>query len=315
MQPDLSRRQWLANVSVAGAGLATVAAPATTAAEPKAEEPVRYSLNTSTIRGQKVPLPQEVEIAAKAGYHAIEPWISELDQYAKDGGSLKDLGKRIRDQGLTVESAIGFAEWIVEDDARRKKGMEQARLDLDLVQQIGGKRLAAPPAGATDRSDLNLYKIAERYRALVDLGSNFGVVPQVELWGFSKTLSRLGEVVMVAVESHVPSACILIDVYHLYKGGSGFASLKLIGAAALQVIHVNDYPADPPREKITDAQRVYPGDGVAPLKTMLRDLKALGFRGVLSLELFNREYWKQDPLEVARTGLRKLQAVVKSSIE
>jgi 2-keto-myo-inositol isomerase len=30
-----------------------------------------------------------------------------------------DLKKRISDCGLTVESAIGFAEWIVDDDARR----------------------------------------------------------------------------------------------------------------------------------------------------------------------------------------------------
>ena len=43
---------------------------------------------------------------------------------------------------------------------------------------------------------------------------------------------------------------------------------------------MNDYPAEPPRDAITDAHRVYPGDGVAPLKEMLRDLRGLGFRGV-----------------------------------
>ena len=41
---------------------------------------------------------------------------------------------------------------------------------------------------------------------------------------------------------------------------------------------------------IADADRVYPGDGVAPIKQILRDLRAIGFRGMLSLELFNREY-------------------------
>jgi sugar phosphate isomerase/epimerase len=166
----------------------------------------------------------------------------------------------------------------------------------------------------TDRNDLNLYRIADRYRALLEIGAQIGVVPQLEVWGFSKTLSKLSEVIMVAVETGHPQACILADVYHLHKGGSAFPSLKLIGAAALQVFHVNDYPADPPRATITDAHRVYPGDGVAPLKSMLRDLRALGFRGVLSLELFNREYWKQDPLEVAQTGLRKLRAVVRASL-
>jgi sugar phosphate isomerase/epimerase len=124
----------------------------------------RYCFNTSTIRGQKLSLPEEIDIAARAGYHALEPWIGEIETYARQDGSLADLKKQISDLGLTVESAIGFAEWIVDDDARRTKGLEQARRDMDLVQQIGGKRIAAPPAGATDVSDIDYLPSAiERY--------------------------------------------------------------------------------------------------------------------------------------------------------
>jgi 2-keto-myo-inositol isomerase len=314
MAPHPSRREWLAGASAvaASAAAASADAPATSRRNPPA---FRFCLNTSTIRGQGLPLVDEVEIAARAGYQAIEPWMNELEQYVKDGGSLKDLGKRIRDRGLVVPDAIGFCEWIVEDDERRNKGLENARRAMDLVAQLGGERLAAPPVGATDRGGLDLLKIAERYRALLEIGDRMGVVAQVEVWGFSKTLSRLGETALVAIESRHPRACVLADVYHLHKGGSGFEGLKLLGPAALQVFHVNDYPADPPREKITDAHRVYPGDGVAPLKAMLRDLRRLGFSGFLSLELFNRDYWKQDALLVARTGLEKMRAVAESSME
>jgi sugar phosphate isomerase/epimerase len=75
---------------------------------------------------------------------------------------------------------------------------------------------------------------------------------------------------------------------------------------------MNDYPAAPPRPEITDAHRVYPGDGVAPLKAILGTLAAIGFRGTLSLELFNRDYWQQDPLEVARRGLAKMRRAVEA---
>ena len=57
------------------------------------------ALNTSTISGQKLPLAQEIEIVAKAGYSGIEPWIREMDQHVKDGGSLADLGKKASDLG------------------------------------------------------------------------------------------------------------------------------------------------------------------------------------------------------------------------
>ena len=239
----------------------------------------------------------------------------ELDQYVKGGGSLKDLGKRVRDNGLTVEDCIAFAEWIVDDEARRKKGLEECRRIMDMLQQIGGKRMAAPPAGATNQTDLPLLTVAERYRDLYDVGEKYGVTPIVEFWGFSKTLSRLGEAMLVAVESGRSQACVLPDIFHLYKGGSGFKGLALIGPSALPVIHMNDYPATPPRAEITDQFRVYPGDGVAPLKEVLRELHANGFRGFLSLELFNHEYWKNDALLVARTGLEKMKAVAHAAVE
>ena len=319
MTVDLSRRAWLMSAPAAvGAGLAaglTVAPMSAPAKERDNAKPFRYSLNTSTIRGQKLTLEQEIDIAAKAGYDCFEPWVSELDAHAKGGGSLEDLGKRLRDRGLSVESSIGFFEWIVDDPERRKKGLEAARHSMDLVRKIGGKRIAAPPWGATKQTGLNLLSAAERYRALLELGDKMEVVPQAEVWGFSTTLTRLGEAALVAVEAGHPRACILADVYHLHKGGSGFQTLALLGAASLRHFHMNDYPASPDRATIRDAHRVYPGDGVAPLKTMLRDLHELGFRGMLSLELFNPDYWKQDALTVAKTGLEKMKAVVRSALE
>jgi sugar phosphate isomerase/epimerase len=117
----------------------------------------------------------------------------------------------------------------------------------------------------------------------------------------------------VCIESHHPRACVLPDIYHLYKGGSDFVGLGLLGPSALHVFHVNDYPATPERAKISDADRVYPGDGIAPTRDILRNLHRIGFRGYLSLELFNREYWKQDPLMVAKTGLEKMRSAVQQS--
>lgn len=304
----LSRRDWLATAAAAlGAGVAAGAA------DSPVKEPFGYCLNTSTIRAKNLTLPEKINIAAKAGYQGLEPWIREIDQYVKEGGQIDDLAKRIRQHGLKVESVIGFFEWIVDDEGRRKKALEEARRNMELVRKIGGKRLAAPPSGATNQTDLNLHRAAERYRALLELGDQMGVVPQVELWGFSKSLSRLGEVAFVAIESGHPQACILADVYHIYKGGSDLNGLRLLNGAAMHVLHFNDYPADPPRAQITDAARIYPGDGVAPLKRILRDLHAMGFRGMLSLELFNQEYWMRDPATVARIGIEKMRAVVRAA--
>jgi sugar phosphate isomerase/epimerase len=302
-------------MGMAGLGLAFGLKTTTPGAQEKAaassSDGFRFCLNTSTLRGFNLSLEEEVEIAAKAGFSAIEPWIEKIHASNQKGGNLADLKKRLDDLGLTVESGIGFANWISENETERNKGLEQARRDMEALAKIGGKRIAAPPAGAPGNERLDLMRVAERYRKLLDIGLEIGVIPQVEIWGASKNLSRLGEAVFVAVECGHPKGCILPDVYHIYKGGSDFSGLALLNADCVQVFHFNDYPANPPREKIGDADRVFPGDGVAPLKDITRMLKQYGKPVVLSLELFNPVYWKGDPLEVARQGLKKLQTAIK----
>jgi sugar phosphate isomerase/epimerase len=192
--------------------------------------------------------------------------------------------------------------------------MDQMKRDMGLVVQIGGKRVAAPPGAAAGVAGMDLRKIAERYHKVLEMGREMGVVPQLEIWGSAKTLGRVSEAAFVAIESGHPDACLLLDVFHIYKSGLDFTGLRLLSGLALHVFHINDYPADPPRERATDADRIYPGDGIAPLTAIVRDLKAAGFHGALSLELFNREYWKQDALTVAKTGLAKMQAVVTKSL-
>jgi len=301
----LSRRSLLAS-GVLSLGMANLGRSAQTAA-PKAS--FRYSLNMGTILGLKLGLAEQVDVAIKAGYHGIEPWIRDIEAYAKAGGNLADIRKKLADSGVAVEGGIGFANWIVDDDAARARGLETARHDMDLLVRIGGTRIAAPPAGATDKS-LDLSTVARRYRALCDIGEQIGVVPQVEIWGASRTLSRLGEAMFVAIESGYAKAAVLPDVYHIHRGGGTYEGIRLCTAQAIPVIHMNDYPADPPREKLRDEHRVYPGDGIAPLDNILRDLAVVNPNCVLSLELFNREYWKNDALTIARTGLEKMKAAV-----
>lgn len=318
MTPPLSRRSLL-TATAAAAVFAAAQPAAATAADAvgvlvEGKSYFKYCLNMATIRGQKVGLVKEIEIAAAAGYDSVEPWLGTIGDFVKAGGSLRDMAKRIKDLNLTVESAIGFANWIVDDDAKRAAGLESAKRDMDAVAQLGGRRLAAPPAGATNQADLSLVKAAERYHALCEVGELMGITPMAEVWGFSKCLSRVSDTTFIALESGHKRACILPDIYHLHKGGSAFAAMDLLSPGCVQVLHMNDYPADPPREKITDAHRVYPGDGVAPITNVLRGLIRNHNQVVLSLELFNPEYWKQDALQVAKTGLVKMKAAAAKAL-
>jgi 2-keto-myo-inositol isomerase len=314
----VSRRTMLKRTGLlAGGGLALAQQAAWSAPADSGRispAPFRFCLNTATIRGQKLGIVREVEIAAKAGFEGIEPWVSSIEEYVRSGGSLSDLKKRIADSGVSVESAIAFSEWLVDAPDKRAKALEQAKREMNLVAEIGGKRLAAPPAGATNPPALDLFTIADRYRALLEVGDQVGIVPELELWGFSANLHLLSQCAFAAIQTGHPKACVLCDMFHLYKGGSDYHTLSLLSGNAVQVFHMNDYPADPPRERINDSYRVFPGDGSAPLVDVLRTLRATGGVTVLSLEVFNKGYWAMDALEAASTGFRKMRNVVQQAL-
>ncbi len=307
----LSRRQLLAGAGPAGGAL--LAGGLACHAPGMKKQNFTFCLNTSTIMGQSPGIAREIEIAAAAGYDGIEVWVRSIQDYIKNGGTLADLRKKLQDNGLTAESAIGFAKWIVDDTQVRTEALEQLKREMDMLAQIGCTRIAAPPAGATSGDLLDLDQAAGRYRAILELGRSTGVVPQLELWGFSKNLHKLGQVMYVAVESGHPDACIMPDIYHIYKGGSDFNGLQKINPAAIHIFHINDYPAEPGRAEMTDAHRVYPGDGIAPVPQVLSYFTRANSPMVLSLELFNKEYWQQDALTVAKTGLEKLRQVAEQA--
>jgi sugar phosphate isomerase/epimerase len=308
-QSTCTRREALTGLFATSSALSLGQSPHKSNSLPT-ESDFQYCLNVSTLRGQELGVVRELEITAEAGYDAAEVWINGLQKYQEEGGSLSDLRKRIDDLGLSVANAIGFAQWIVDDDSVRKQALEQLKQEMDMLAQLGCTRVAAPPAGATNEPGLDLMKAAERYRAILELGESMDVIPQLEVWGFSANLHRLGQTMFVAVESQHPKARILPDIYHLYKGGSEFNGLKLLSGSAIELFHMNDYPAQPARAEIDDSYRVYPGDGVAPVTEVLQDLRKTGPGKILSLELFNKDYWQQDPLTVAKTGLIKMKQSV-----
>ena len=305
-----SRRQMLAGAGAAAAA-GVLAREAAAAAGKDEAEPFGYCLNVATIRGQKLPLDRQIDVAAQAGYGAIEPWTGDIRRHQQQGGSLADIRKKLTDLGLKVPSAIGFARWIAADEGQRKTALEQMKGDMDVLRQIGATGMAAPPGGA--KRPLDLAAAAARYRALLELGDEMGIIPQLELWGPSP-LHTVGQAAMIAADAGHPKAALLLDAYHIYKGGGNFAGLRLLGPLAMHAFHLNDYPADPPRETIRDQHRVMPGDGVAPLKSILRTLRDVGFRGWLSLELFNPDYWKKPAAETAKIGIAKMKAAVRAAL-
>ena len=182
MTDRLSRRDFVAATgALAGATILAAGAPAGAPAATAPSQRFILGLNTGTILGHHLSAPEQVDVAAKAGYRAIEPWTGDLKKYVDGGGSLKDLRKRIDDAGLLVSSAIDFSPWAVAERAARARGIEQMKHAMGMLAELGGRHIAAAPAGIHRTPGIDLLDVARRYREILEIGASIGVIPVGDL--------------------------------------------------------------------------------------------------------------------------------------
>jgi 2-keto-myo-inositol isomerase len=305
----LSRRKFLLSSTVATGAAMTGGSVFSADSEPEIRyqgniSPWRLVMNTSTIR--PTPFEEKLRVIAAAGWDGIEPWINELEEYEAAGGNLKELAQRIKDMGLYVPNIIGLWDAMPPTREAFEASLPATRERMRRSADVGSIHVAAIPS--PDREDFDLKWGAEMYRELMRIGrEDYGIAVAFEFVGFLKGVHRFGQACAVALDANDDKACLIMDTFHLFRGGSGFNALGLIQNSLIANFHWNDVPGDVPREEQGDEHRLYPGDGILPLGQVLNSLKAIGYDKALSLEIFNREYWKQPPEKVAADGLRKMR--------
>ena len=263
-----------------------------------------FCLNTSTIR--PTPLLDKIRLAGRAGYQAIEPWNDEIDAYLKTGGTLADLNRAISDAGLRVVSVIALHGWINAEGEQYTRALDECQRRMDQAAALGSPYIvASPPHEVVD-----LKRAATRFAELLKLGKQAGVAPSMEFLGFVAGVKTVASAWTIAQDSGDPQATVVADVFHMIRGGGSVDDLKLLPGDRLANFHINDVPAQPDPLTQTDADRVMVGEGIADLPKVIANLRAIGYRGPLSLELFNRELWTKDPSEVITRGLERIQALV-----
>ncbi|GIW87646.1 MAG: xylose isomerase [Isosphaeraceae bacterium] len=260
-------------------------------------------LNTSTI--QPTPLLEKIHIAGRLGYDAIEPWIGEIDAFA-ERGSLGELRRIITDAGLHVASVIAVEGWLDSDPSRRTAALDECRRRMDSAAALGCPFLVATPPDQPVETD----RAVDAYARLLDLGRHHSIRPALEFLGFAPSIKTLDSALAIARATGNPDACVVADVFHLLRGGGSLDDLLQLKPGELAIFHINDLPASPPFLDQSDSDRVLPGDGVVDLPRVISHLRTVGYNGPLSLELFNKELWKQPPEDVARRGLERLQKLL-----
>jgi 2-keto-myo-inositol isomerase len=268
---------------------------------------MRLGFNGATT--QTADLATDIRIAGQAGYDVIELRDNKLDQFLVQG-SLDDVHRMLREAGVVAWTINAISRVGVDGAAGTERAVARCRKLSRYAQAIECSWVLVVPGPTEGRTDAQVMSdTVATLREMADAGAEFGISVAFEFMGFPWAAVRdVAGAWAVVQETNRPNLGIIVDTAHFYAGGSTLESIKQVDPKRLVVLHINDVE-DVPTSEITDGHRLYPGEGVIPLQDILGAVRATGWDGVLSVELFREEYWRQDPLAVAREAKARTLAV------
>jgi 2-keto-myo-inositol isomerase len=263
---------------------------------------MKLALNGATIMQSS--LANDVRVAAETGFTHLELWAGKFDTYVREHllGELADQMRSLNVrpscinsiEDITHRDAAGRAELIAR---LRQLVVVAGVLDAPSIVVVPGVR----PAGAGPKDSAR--DAVEVLRVLSDVAGDVGLAFEfLGKPGCSVSMLNMAVEIVGAVDRK--NVGMVIDTFHFHAGGSDLADLAVVPVDKLLVVHLNGCE-DVPANELTDAHRLYPGEGVIPINAILRRLRERGFDGTASIEIFRPAYWKLDAHVVARTAREK----------
>jgi len=179
-----------------------------------------------------------------------------------------------------------------------------------LIQAIGGDRLVTPSAGPGTYTEDDFKRGVDNMREAAEIAKPFGVTLMLEFARSSRFAGSLPTALNLVRETNHPNYRVMMDTYHFWGGISKFEDLALLRDGELHHLHFEDVPASPPREIQGQPHRVFPGEGIAPLRRIIEVLKTKKYAGAVSFETFNPDVQATDPYQVAMRVRKAIEPLI-----
>jgi 4-hydroxyphenylpyruvate dioxygenase len=190
-------------------------------------------------------------------------------------------------------------------------GAERERLIAAMTESCRWARALRAPVvmSPADMGEGDLARAATAVREVGDIGAAHGIRIALEAPSQAaqlNTIERLRE--LIARAGH-PSCGLLVDAYHLHRGGGGLRAVEDLGPGEIAYVQFSDVPASGVQPgKALD--RLPPGQGIVPFRDFFRLIAESGYAGHCSYEAPNPAAWARDALTVAREALAATHAVL-----
>ena len=260
---------------------------------------MKIALNGATT--MHADLETDIKAASGAGYELIEIWAAKLRVFLETK-TVADLKQLLEESNLepysinsiehiTFRSAADYENIKLETEELSKIAQE---INCPYVVVVPGKL----PRSATEENIID--ESVSVLNELADIAEKYNVGLAFEFLGQADCSVQTLDLDKKIIERvNRDSVGLVIDTFHFYAGNSSFEAIETLDPKKLFIFHIND-AEDLPKENLTDAHRLYPGEGILPMKEIKARFDKIGYDRMVSIEIFRPEYWDENPFEVAK---------------
>ncbi len=270
---------------------------------------MKIALNGATT--MRADLETDIKAASRAGYDLIELWAAKLREFLKTK-TVADLKQLLEENNLEPYS-INSIEHIT---FRDESDYEKIKLECEEYSKIAGEincpYVVVVPGKLPENADEAeiIDESVGVLNELADIAGKYNVGLAFEFLGQSDCSVQTLDLDKKIVEKvNRENVGLVIDTFHFYAGNSTLEAIETLDPRKLFIFHIND-AEDLSKADLTDAHRLYPGEGILPIKEIKQRLDAIGYDRMVSIEIFRPEYWNENPFEVAKRAKEATEKVL-----
>lgn len=264
---------------------------------------MRRSLATVSLSGT---LDEKLPAIARAGFDGVEIFVNDL---LNSPDSPADVRRRAEDLGLGLDlyQPLRDLEALPPDVFAR--GLKRAAHAFRVMEQLGTTTLLVcsnVSPDAVDDDDLAAEQLSEVAR----LAGESGVRIAYEALAWGRHVDDYRHAWRIVEKAGSPHLGVCLDSFHILSRGHDPAAIRDIPGDKIFFRQL----ADAPQLAMDVLQwsrhyRCFPGQGGFDLTSFAGHVLATGYRGPLSLEVFNDVFRQADPDRTSVDAMRSLLAL------
>jgi 4-hydroxyphenylpyruvate dioxygenase len=261
------------------------------------------SIASISISGR---LDAKLRAIAEAGFNGVE--LLETDLLTYDA-SPREIGQTLRELGLKCTGLQPVRDFEGMAEPVRARNFQRIEHQFEIMQQLGAELLIvgsnASPVALGDRQRIvdDLGQLAERAQAR---GMRIGY--EALSWG--RYVFDHREAWSVVKDTNHPALGLVLSSFHSLVRNVPIDSLPDIDPTRIFLVHLADAPRMQMDYRTWSRHfRYLPGQGDLPLEAYVAALRARGYDGIWSLEVFNDRYRASPATTSAIDGIRSLRYI------